>query len=113
MFANWVQVLRQDGQLALSELTHSVGVMAGSTNIDEKFQQYVRDLIGPEDFDKWILQHPQMFSKIKHKAWENAKKNFDGTRGIVLDIPGRMANSLPDGVRPLNSFDTLWAARGC
>ncbi|KAL3145611.1 hypothetical protein ABBQ32_003157 [Trebouxia sp. C0010 RCD-2024] len=92
------EVLRQDGQLALSELTHSVGVMAGSTNIDEKFQQHVRDLFGPEDFDNWMLQHPQMFSKIKHKAWEAAKKNFDGTKGIALDIPGRMVTSLPYGV---------------
>lgn len=96
-----VQVLRQDGQLALSELTHAVGVLAGSTNIDDMFQQHVRDLFGPEDFDSWILQHPQMFVKIKHKAWEIAKKAFDGTRGIVLDIPGRMVNSLPDGVRRL------------
>lgn len=80
--------------------------MAGSTNIDEKVQQHVRDLFGPEDFDSWMLQHPQMFSKIKHKAWEVAKKNFDDTRGIALDIPGRMVNSLPDGVRHLNSFDT-------
>ena len=42
-----VQVIRQHGQLALSELTHGVGLMAGSTSIDDRFQQYVRDLFGP------------------------------------------------------------------
>ena len=79
-----MQVLRQDGQLALSEMTHSVGIMAGSTNIDDKFQQHVRDIFGPEDFDDWIWQHPHMFSKIKHKAWETAKKTFDGTLRVLL-----------------------------
>ena len=91
-----MQVIRQDGELALSELTRAVGVMAGSTKIDNNFQQYVRDLFGAEDFDAWISQYPEMFSKIRHKAWEVAKKTFDGTKGIVLDIPGRMLNSLPD-----------------
>ena len=98
-----VQVIRQHGQLALSELTHGVGLMAGSTSIDDRFQQYVRDLFGPANFDTWIAQHPQMFSKIKTKAWEDAKKAFDGTRNIVIDIPGRVLTSLPDEVKPVSS----------
>lgn len=81
--------------------------MAGSTNIDDSFQQYVRDLFGPEAFDSWILRHPQMFSKIRHKAWEVAKKTFDGTSGVALDIPGRMLNSLPDGVSGVNLIPCL------
>lgn len=73
--------------------------MAGSTSIDDMFQQHVRDLFGPAEFDAWIADHPQMFSKMKHKAWEDAKKMFDNNQDIVIDMPGRVMNSLPDEVR--------------
>lgn len=76
--------------------------MAGSTNIDDSFQQYVTDLFGPEDFDAWFLEHPEMFSKIRHKTWEVAKRTFDGSKGVTLDIPGRMLKSLPDCVSSVN-----------
>lgn len=94
-----LQVIRRAGELALSELTHRVGLMAGSTSIDDMFQKHVREIFGPQNFDAWIAEHPQMFSKMKHKVWEDAKKQFDGSQDIVIDMPGKVMKSLPDEVR--------------
>ena len=91
-------MIRSDGQLALSELTHRVGIMAGSTSIDDMFQQHVRDLFGPAEFDAWLIEHPHLFSKMKHQAWEDAKKMFDDSRDIVIDMSARVMFSLSDEV---------------
>ena len=98
-----LQVIRRDGELALSELTHREGRMAGSTRLDDMFRDYVREVFGPEDFDAWIADWPDVFSKIKDKYWEDAKKEFDGSQDVVVDLPARIMNTLPDEVMLLLS----------
>lgn len=103
-----LQVIRRDGELALSELTHREGRMAGSTRLDDMFRDYVRELFGPEDFDAWIADRPDVFSKIKDKYWEHAKKEFDGTQDVVVELPARIMNTLPDEVMLAHS---IWSSR--
>lgn len=94
-----LQVLRKDGQLVLVELTHRIGLMAGSTFLDDHFVDFVKDLLGQQGFEQWMVQHPQEFSKLKCKAWEEAKLAFDGTDAATIDPPFSLLKSLPDKVR--------------
>lgn len=102
-----VQVIRRDGQLALSELTYGAGLLAGSTGLDDMFQKHVRELFGPQDFDTWLAENPQMFSKLKHKTWEDAKKAFDNTQDVIIDLPGRVVRSLSDEVTSMSTVQRL------
>lgn len=102
----------RNGQLALSELTHRVGLMAGSTFMDDMFVKFAKELLGHEGFDFWTGQNPKDFSKLKCKAWEEAKLAFNGTSDAFIDLPFSLIRSLPDEVcRPLcsvcNSLDML------
>lgn len=86
--------------MALSELTHRVGLMAGSAFMDDMFVDFARDLLGRDGFDHWAEQHPHDFSKLKCKAWEEAKLAFDGTAAAAIDPPFSLIRSLPDEVGP-------------
>ena len=72
--------------------------MLGAIHVDDMFQQYFMDLLGDKEFRLWQMQHPDLFSKIKYKAWEDAKKCFDGSKPASIDLSYRVITSLPDDV---------------
>ena len=84
---SFLQVLRKDGQLVLSELTHRDGLLAGSSFMDDMFVGFVKELLGHEGFEHRMQQHPQDFSKLKCKAWEEAKLAFTGKTAAIIDPP--------------------------
>ena len=66
--------------------------------MDDMFVDFAQDLLGSDGFDHWTEQHPHDFSKLKCKAWEEAKLAFDGPAAAVTDLPFSLIRSLPDEV---------------
>ena len=94
----YIQVVRRDLQLALSEVTHREGILAGSTNMDIMFMDYAKDLLGQEHFEHWAAHNPRDVAKLKYKAWEEAKVAFDGTEGATIDPMPSLVRAIPDEV---------------
>lgn len=91
-------MVRRDLQLALSEVTHREGILAGSTNMDSMFMDYAKTLLGRDAFEQWAERNPRDVATLKHKAWEEAKVAFDGTAGAIIDPMPSLMRAIPEEV---------------
>ncbi|KAK3277471.1 hypothetical protein CYMTET_14524, partial [Cymbomonas tetramitiformis] len=74
------------------EITQGSGAMCGGTSVDDRFVKHLQSTIhGAKDL---LRTHPQG-SKMQGRImmhWEAGKKNFDGTRDLLLDLPSNLEN---------------------
>lgn len=96
------QVIRRDGQLALSEVTHREGILAGSSKMDDMFMEYAKNRLGVEEFTQWAESNPRDVAVLKHKAWEEVKTAFDGTEGAMIDPMPSLVRAISEEVCHVN-----------
>ncbi|GMH41656.1 hypothetical protein BSKO_09566 [Bryopsis sp. KO-2023] len=69
----------QSSPLKLKEITQPVGGPFGSTLVDKKFLEFVRNLIGEENFERLQRQEPSEYLGLV-KEWEELKVTFSFDR---------------------------------
>ncbi|GLC64777.1 hypothetical protein PLESTF_000206400 [Pleodorina starrii] len=59
----------------LEEAAMGRGALAGGAHVDSAAWSYIRDLLGPQQWDDWKEAHPDELVKLKSK-WELSKRSF-------------------------------------
>ncbi|KAK3247189.1 hypothetical protein CYMTET_43303, partial [Cymbomonas tetramitiformis] len=71
----------------LREVARGTGGMCGGTFVDDRFVKFLQNKINKSD--KFLEENQQLFVKLMGK-WEAAKRSFDGTSDISIDLPSKL-----------------------
>jgi hypothetical protein len=84
---------------ALSLLPHAL--QQGSTFIDVRFCQLLRNIVGSEVYDAWAAERPKDLASMLATHWETKKRlhTYDTPRDVEIPLPVSLHSVLPQSVR--------------